>query len=166
VETPEGEERAVRSARPIVKGKTAFASAARPTTRSPAIIAVDKDGNSLGTQVQVPTKRGNFSTAIEHSLNKSQSLHRSAVADRRSSTGPRQLRPAGTGVDAAQRQQRRARVRASSASRRSTKSASRSIATTASDFVDRQVVYQEGLDHEPLDSVSADDVHVGTGRQR
>lgn len=33
----------------------------------------------------------------------------------------------------------------------------------AIDFVDRQVICQEGLEHEPLDSVSPDDVHVLVG---
>ena len=78
VETPEGEKSAQFGLRgPIVKGKTAFRfnGQANDAFTANTIIAVDKDGNSLGSQVRVPTKRGNFNTAIEHSLNKSQSLY-------------------------------------------------------------------------------------------
>src|SRR5262245_45385327 len=31
------------------------------------------------------------------------------------------------------------------------------------DFVDRQLVYQEGLEHEPVESVAADDIHILAG---
>jgi hypothetical protein len=78
VETPEGEKSAQFGLRgPIVKGKTAFRfnGQANDAFTANTIIAVDKDGNSLGTQVRVPTKRTNFNTAIEHSLNNNQSLY-------------------------------------------------------------------------------------------
>jgi hypothetical protein len=78
VETPEGEKSAQFGLRgPIVKGKTAFRfnGQANDAFTANTIIAVDKDGNSLGSQVRVPTKRGNFNTAIEHSLNNNQSLY-------------------------------------------------------------------------------------------
>jgi hypothetical protein len=77
VETPEGEKNAQFGLRgPIVRGRTAFRfnGQANSSFQANTIIAVDENGNSLGTQVKVPTERANFTTAIEHSLNNNQSL--------------------------------------------------------------------------------------------
>lgn len=77
VETPEGEKSAQFGLRgPIVKGRTAFRfnGQANNAFSANTIIALDENGQSLGTQVRVPTERTNFTTALEHSLNNNQSL--------------------------------------------------------------------------------------------
>lgn len=78
VETPEGEKNAQFGLRgPIVRGRTAFRfnGQANSSFEANTIIAIGEDGNSLGTQVKVPTERTNFTTALEHSLNDNQSLY-------------------------------------------------------------------------------------------
>jgi hypothetical protein len=78
VETPEGEKSAQFGLRgPIVRGRTAFRfnGQANSSFSANTIIAIDENGNSLGSQVKVPTERTNFMTALEHSLNDNQSLY-------------------------------------------------------------------------------------------
>jgi hypothetical protein len=77
VETPEGEKNAQIGLRtPIVPGKTSFRlnANANSSFQSNTIIAVDELGNSLGTYVRAPSERTGFTTALEHSVNNSQSL--------------------------------------------------------------------------------------------
>src|SRR5687768_7210160 len=77
VETPEGEKNAQFSIRgPIVRGKSSirFNGQANSSFQSQTIIAVDEQGNRLGTQSRSSSERTGFSTTLEHSLTNNQSL--------------------------------------------------------------------------------------------
>jgi outer membrane receptor for ferrienterochelin and colicin len=77
VETPEGEKNAQFSIRgPLVPGKTSlrFNGQANSSYESETIIALDEQGNSLGTQWRNSRDRTGFTTALEHSITDNQSL--------------------------------------------------------------------------------------------
>ena len=61
---------------PIIRGKTAFTFTVSGTDRytSNNLIAVDRNNNRIGEEVQVPTDQRNVNAGIEHALTKNSTL--------------------------------------------------------------------------------------------